>query len=550
VKGCQSFLLYTKDYCKGLTIFSFQLATESYSGLMGLAEISTNLVRRGVAVSGHRRGTFALSATVAVALLAILISSRLAAQTNANPATTRSVNRYLFIVEASRAMQPRANGVFDALKRALDSSLNGAIHQGDLVGIWTFNEVVYQESFPTQIWSQPTQLAFAVRLRMFADPELYQRRARLDKVVPEMLKVIANTDNVTVILISTGEGVMHGTPFDEQINSSWKEWHDELDGIQMPLQTVLGAANGKLTAWIMTPGPRSIDLAKLEAVSKSGGQKENNPTGVILESGLVTNQPASMGTEQQVAFSVWALGQTSLMASATSPEKISTSQPKINASAPPAVDSPMNMPNSHALSTATPQLESSIVESAAVPAREQTNKSVVPPSTERQEPPLVSNDKTVTSTSNIPPADNGKPVEVVFVTNTPTAAPLTESTVKESTPATPTPASTPPSVASSIANAAANNHLSLLAHARASDPSPEEKQSADVALATPPRGFLRDNIKPLLLMIVAGFGAVYCFRMWLRTNARARGVSVSLAQETEDDSSQSESAERVFVRRR
>jgi hypothetical protein len=428
--------------------------------------------------------------------------------------------------------------------------LNGEIHQGDLVGIWTFNEVVYQELFPTQIWSQPTQLAFAVRLRMFADPELYQRRARLDKVVPEMLKVVASTDSVTIILVSTGEGIMQGTPFDEQINSAWKEWHDELDGIHMPLQTVLGAANGKLTAWIMTPAPRSIDLAKLEAVSKSGGQKENNPAGVILESGLVTNQPASIGTAQQVAFSVWALGQTGLMASAASSQKIATSQSRTNASAPPAVDSATNMPNGHALSTATPQLESSIVESAAVPAREQPNNSVVPQSTERQEPPIVSNDKSFTSTSNTPPADNSKPVELVSVTNVQNAAPVTESLIKESTPAIPTPASTPPSVASSIADVAANNHLSLLAHARASDPSQEEKQSAEIALATPPRGFLRDNVKPLLLMIVAGFGAIYCFKMWLRTNARARGVSVSLAQETEDDSSQTEAAERVFVRRR
>jgi hypothetical protein len=504
-----------------------------------------NLARRGVAVRSHGRGTFALRATMAVALLAILISSRLAAQTNANPATTRSVNRYLFVVETSRAIQPRANGVFDALKRALDSSLNGEIHQGDLVGIWTFNEVVYQELFPTQIWSQPTQLAFAVRLRMFADPELYQRRARLDKVVPEMLKAVASTDSVTIILVSTGEGIMQGTPFDEQINSAWKEWHDELDGIHMPLQTVLGAANGKLTAWIMTPAPRSIDLAKLEAVSKSGGQKENNPAGVILESGLVTNQPASMGTEQQVAFSVWALGQTSLMASATSPQKIATSQPKTNASAAPAVDSATNMPNGHALSTATPQLESPIIDSAAVPAREQPNKSVVPPSAERTETPILTHDKTVASTSNTPSSDNGKPVELVFVTNAPNAAPV-ESTVKETTSATPTPASTPPSA--SIADFPANNHLSLLAHARASDPSQEEKQSADVALATPPRGFLRDNVKPLLLMIIAGFGAAYCFRMWLRTNARPRGVSVSLAQETEEDS-QAEAAERVFVRR-
>ena len=490
-----------------------------------------------------------LSVAIVATLIASLLSPTLSAQTNANPPTTRSVNRYLFIVETSRAMQPRANGVFDALKRALDSSLNGEIHQGDLVGIWTFNEVLYQELFPTQIWSQPTQLAFAVRLRMFADPELYQRRARLDKVVPEMLKAIANTERFTVILISTGEGVMQGTPFDEQINSAWKEWHDELDGIHMPLQTVLGAANGKPTGWIMTPAPRSIDLAKLEAISKSGGQKEN-PAGVILESGLVTNQPASMGTEQQVAFSVWALGQTSLMASATSPQRILTSQPEINASAPPAVDSTTNMPNGHALSTAAPQLESPIVDSAAVPTREQPNKSVVPPSFERQKPPIASNDKSVTSTSNTPAADNGKPVELVFVTNPPTTAPVTESPVKESTPATPSPASASPSVASSIADVAANNHQSLLAHARASDPSQEEKQSADVALATPPRGFLRDNIKPLLLMIAAGFGAIYCFRMWLRTNARPRGASVSLAQETEEDSSQSEAAERVFVRRR
>src|SRR5262249_44861778 len=106
------------------------------------------------------------------------------------------------------------------------------------------------------IWSQPTQLAFAVRLPTFADPELYQGRALLDKVVPEMLKVVGSGENFTVILISTGEGVMQGTPFDAQINSAWKEWHDELDGIHMPWETVLGAAKGKLTGWIMTPAPR------------------------------------------------------------------------------------------------------------------------------------------------------------------------------------------------------------------------------------------------------------------------------------------------------
>src|SRR5712691_10409111 len=126
-----------------------------------------NLVCHGVTMSPHRPSTLALSVAIIATLIATILSPTLSAQTNANPSTTRSINRHLFIVETSRAMQPRARGVFDAIKHALDSSLNGQIHQGDLVGIWSFNEVLYQELFPTQVWSQPTQLAFAVRLPTF-----------------------------------------------------------------------------------------------------------------------------------------------------------------------------------------------------------------------------------------------------------------------------------------------------------------------------------------------------------------------------------------------
>jgi hypothetical protein len=352
-----------------------------------------------------------------------------------------------------------------------------------------------------------------------------------------MLKVIAGHENITVILVTTGDGVMQGTPFDAQINSAWKEWHDELDGIHMPLQTVIRAKNAQPDAWFMTPAPRPIDLARLEVdeVPKSGGHKGNNPAGVILESGLVTNQPSSLGTEQQVAFSVWALGQTSLVASASSPQKISTPQPKTENSSPPAADSSANMPNGKATSTVTPEAEPSKAESAAVASKEQPNKSVIPSSTEGQEAPIASNDKTAISTSNTPP-DNGRPVELVFVTNAPAQpAPVAEAPVKESPPvATPSPASVPPAPPASSSDLP-NNHQQILAHARAADPAQEEKTGVDVALATPPRGFLRDNLKPLVLMIVAGFGAMYCFRMWLRTNARPKGSAFSLTHTESDE---------------
>jgi hypothetical protein len=297
----------------------------------------------------------------------------------------------------------------------------------------------------------------------------------------------------------------------------------------------------------MTPAPRSIDLAKLEAISKSGGQ-ENNPAGVILESGLVTNQPASLGSEQQVAFSVWALGKTGLIASAASPQRISAPQPKAEDSSPPAVDSATNIPSAQPSGSLTPQSELS---KTIVPTKEASKESAVEvhATARERESRNPGDGQTVTSGSNAPPSDNAKPVELVFVTNAPSPpAPVAETAAKESAPvATQKPASTAPA-ASSLPDVP-NDHEQILAHARASDPA-EEKRELGPALVAPSRGFLRDNINPLALMIVAGFGAAYCFRMWLRTNARLRGVSVSLAQETEEDSSQSDAAERIFVRRR
>jgi hypothetical protein len=63
----------------------------------------------------------------------------------------------------------------------------------------------------------------------------------------------------------------------------------------------------------------------------------------------------------------------------------------------------------------------------------------------------------------------------------------------------------------------------------------EEKHEFGPAVATPPRGFLRENINPLALMVVAGLGAFYCFKMWLRSNARRKGNAFSLTRPGEDE---------------
>jgi hypothetical protein len=223
------------------------------------------------------------------------------------------------------------------------------------------------------------------------------------------------------------------------------------------------------------------------------------------------------------------------MASAASPREIAAPQSKPEDSAPPAADSATNTLHQPS-NTATPQPENSKT-ATVVAAKEESNRSAAPitGATQGQER-QVADTSSVTSTSNALPPDNAKPVELVFVTNAPAQPSPAETQLRSNAPtATPSPVSAPPSATASTVDVPENNHLSLLAHARAADPSQEEKRDFGPALATPPRGFLRDNINPLALMIVAGFGAVYCFKMWLRSNARRKGNAFSLTRPEEDE---------------
>jgi len=446
----------------------------------------------------------------------------LSAQTNVSTASTQSSSRYLFIVETSRAMRPRARGAFEAIKQALDTSLNGQIQPGDLVGIWTFNESVYQGLFPSQEWSQATQLAFAVRLPTLADPEIYLKRGRLEKVIPEMLKVISENKNVTIIFVSSGEGVMQGTPFSAQINSAWKEWHDEQEEVHLPLLTVLRTSKGQHIDWLFTPAPRPIELPALAMDSQASDDRESNPAGVILESGLVTKKPdTALAPEQQVAFSVWALGQTGLVTTAGSPQKTSMQKEDSAERVPAASSTPGEQPSGKQAPQSEPSRSTAAVsspeQSRSAPAQSQTS--------ETRQNRVFNESRGAASTSNDLTANVGKPVELVFVTNAPiSAAVVPTSPVKAIEPAEETSSI---EIVSPSPRQDVPTDNQLLAHARETKPE-EDQRTSDSPVAIPRRSFLRENINPLVLMFAAAFGAAYCFRMWFLTQARVTGNATSL----------------------
>jgi len=182
------------------------------------------------------------------------------AQTNIPPARS---NRYLLIVETSRSMQRRSDGVLRSVQDLLGSKMGGQLTNGDTVGVWTYNEDLGKEHLPVQRWSLDTDQMVTGRILAFLKAQKYEKRGQFEKVLPALSRLIKNSDTLTTLLISDGAEEIKGTPFDERINGAFKLWHSQQQEARMPFVIVLRAQKGQLTDCTVNPAPWVVELPPL-----------------------------------------------------------------------------------------------------------------------------------------------------------------------------------------------------------------------------------------------------------------------------------------------
>jgi hypothetical protein len=198
-------------------------------------------------------------------LLLALHSMPVRVQAQTDTEVGRVPNRYLFVVETSRTMQRRAEGVVAAAQDLVNSGFRGQLRQGDTLGVWTFNAELATGQFPLEEWSSEARATIAIHLLTFLQGQTYEKQARLDKLWPSLERVLKDSQFITVILISSGEDKLQGTPYDAQINDAWGKWRAPQQQARMPLVTILRASHGQIRGWSVTPAPWDPDLPPLPA---------------------------------------------------------------------------------------------------------------------------------------------------------------------------------------------------------------------------------------------------------------------------------------------
>ncbi len=183
------------------------------------------------------------------------------------PAPAVQENRYLLIVDVSKAMLPRSAGSLEAIGELLATGMDAQIRQGDALALWTFSEDVYAGRFPILHWSAADQGMIGSRILTYLRDQTIGKVANLDKLMLATSYVIKDSQCATVIIITDGEQKFHGTPFDKQINESLDRLGKKQKKAKMPFVIVLRAENGMLTDYAVSTPPRPIRVPAVPALT-------------------------------------------------------------------------------------------------------------------------------------------------------------------------------------------------------------------------------------------------------------------------------------------
>lgn len=230
-------------------------------------------------------------------LFVCFLAATLFAQNTPAPAKgSVQPNRFLFIVDTSASMERHARDVQQLVMNILSSSASGQMHRGDTLGVWTFNADVYTGNIPLQRWTPDDWWQIASRTSDFLRQQHYGKKSRLDKALADMHEVITNSDIITIILISNGEGKMQGTPFDADINAIYKESLKEMKKDRLPVITVLQAKGGKIIKYTVNAFPWPVVIPEVPIVIKKVQTLQNQPSPLVVQ-----QKPASAPQPNAIA---------------------------------------------------------------------------------------------------------------------------------------------------------------------------------------------------------------------------------------------------------
>jgi hypothetical protein len=167
--------------------------------------------------------------------------------------------RVLFLIETSSAMKADRTAINSSIQSILDSGLNGQLHYGDTIGVWTYSDKLNTDC-PMIQWRGEHVQDIKAAVNEWMSRQKYAKSSQFSKVLPALQSVIRSSQKLTIIWISNGDDALSGTAFDSAINELHKDFRADFHKQHIPFVTVMVVRKGAVVDFTVNPGDARLRL--------------------------------------------------------------------------------------------------------------------------------------------------------------------------------------------------------------------------------------------------------------------------------------------------
>lgn len=154
-------------------------------------------------------------------------------------------DRWLLVFENSAAMKKRMPAVGLELQKLFAFSMNGQLHGGDSLGVWTFDQTLHVGEFPLSMWEPELAANTASNLVVFLNKRSFKGEVNFNVLQPVLNEVVAGSQRLTVLIFCEGQGEVIWTPYNDGINRTLVQNYAERKKSGQPFVIVLRVQDGK-----------------------------------------------------------------------------------------------------------------------------------------------------------------------------------------------------------------------------------------------------------------------------------------------------------------
>jgi hypothetical protein len=168
--------------------------------------------------------------------------------------------RWLLVFDTSWAMKKRLPATETAVKTMLATSIAGQLHEGDTMGVWTFDRQLHLGEFPLVTWQPGTAAVTASNLVTFLHKHRYKDETNLTVLQPVLGRVIDDSERLTIVIFYDGHGDINWTPYNDRINQTIRQNLAKQKDARQPFVLLLRTQFGKFVGSTVNFSPDGITL--------------------------------------------------------------------------------------------------------------------------------------------------------------------------------------------------------------------------------------------------------------------------------------------------